>query len=697
MRPLADVPASTQVLDRRAASRDLWPGGTLQAWHGQEAPRPDKVWWPESDDDVAVVLREAAERGVVVIPYGAGSGVCGAARGQEGAWTLDLKRFDRIGVVDPETWTVEVEAGVNGQNLEDALAAQGWTLGHSPSSIGCSTVGGWAAARGAGQLSNSYGVFEDMVLGLDAVSPTLGPFTVGLGGRTGLQRLPDRWLDLLIGSEGTLAVITRLRLRVRRLPETRWLRGYRFADVPSALFAMRALMSAEVWPSAVRLYDPVDTWIGGRTKPKDDHGHAEAAWWKAWLASVEGLPAVRRRTLALPLSMPSVLQTIAERLASGCLLIVGWEGKSEVVQAASEAGHALLKGSGEDLGSGPGERWWASRHAVSYKLMPVFERGGFADTMEIAARWSVLPKAYAAVREAVRPHALVMAHFSHVYPEGGCIYFSFAARGDQAVYSRVWKAALDAVLASGATVTHHHGVGTLKAPWASREVGPAVAAWQAAKQELDATGCLCPGRLFVPVEVPEPPAEVLSPDDGLGEARLDGVGNLTDRRWPWASLPMPARYARSAWQTGWIGVRGTLNGAACSLGRGPRSASGPDLRGALAEQGREVVVTTSITRAGPRWMARVKVPAPWALVRELLRADLRPGMVGVEDGFLYVGFRGPAAVRFGVLATAVLGDVEGVPWRTIPLVSGPLVPCAPDDPAAVAATSEHVLRPGSLS
>jgi alkyldihydroxyacetonephosphate synthase len=655
---------------------------------------PDRVVWPEDEHDVVAVLRAAQASGVPVVVVGAGSGVCGGARAEPGGWTLDVKRLDRIGRVDPETWIVEVEAGVNGQHLEDELARQGFTCGHSPSSIGCSTVGGWAAARGAGQLSNRYGVFEDLVVGLDAVAPGVGAFTVGLAGSRAFPRRPEAELDLILGSEGTLAVVTRLRLRVRPLPEQRWLRGYRFDDVPAALDAMRTLMQGELWPAALRLYDPVDTWIGGRTKPRLGT-RRPPSWWRRWLDEVDRLPAVHRRTLALPLSLPSVLQGLADRLASGCLLVVGWEGSAPVVEAASSAGHTLLVQRGTDLGAEPGERWWASRHAVSYKLMPVFERGGFADTMEIAGRWSRLPAIYQAVRAAVRPHALVMAHMSHSYPEGGCIYFSFAGRGDAATYEAVWRVAQEAVLREGGTISHHHGVGTLKARWASAEAGAAVQGWRSLRETLDPTGLLGRGRLFredvVSAGVPAAFAEKPPIGDGLTRVPLGEASRVPGRLWPWETLPHPARHARSPWQTGAVEVHGALDGAACALGRGPRSAAGPDLRGHLLAQGAGVEVAVAVATPGLRWTGRAVVPHPWAAARALLRADLRPGLLGVVDGALHVGFRGPAAAAFGALASKI---VPLVPCESveIPLASGALVPCADDDPRAVAATSEHVLR-----
>lgn len=700
--PWEAVRSSTRDLDRLAAARDLWPGGTLDFWQGRDAPRPDRVFWPETEDEVALLLREATDRGVPVVPYGAGSGVCGGARGREGSWVIDTKAFSELGPVDERRWTVEAGAGVNGQQLEDHLQRHGFTLGHSPSSIWCSTVGGWAAARSAGQFSSRYGVFEDMVLGLRAVAPKHGPFQVGEDGDA-----PDEWLPMMLGSEGTLGVLTRVRMRIWPAPETRWLRGYRFSSVAAAIRAMRRLMQGELWPAVVRLYDPVDTRIGGKTKPKSAGG-ASVDFHKRWLARVDRLPAIRRRTLALPLALPGMINRLFDRLASGCLLIVGWEGRPAVVDALSAAGHRLLCEEGEDLGPGPGARWLHSRHAVSYKLMPIFERGGFADTMEVAVRWSELEGLYEAVRAAISETAVVMAHMSHVYPEGGSIYFSFAGRGDTEIYQRTWDRALEAVLRSGGTVTHHHGVGALKAAAASQEVGPAIEGWRQLKAQLDPAGILNPGRLFVDVPYRDPgPPPPTEPEDGLARTRGE---DLEDRQaaaveaghaellWPWERLPAPPRWQRLPWQIGAVEVAGTVDGRRCRLGRGPRSAAGPDLRGWLRAQDPAVTVTEAAVPAGPRWLGRGTPEQPWAVARELLRSDLRPSVLTVEDGALWVGFRGPAAAELGRLADAwVPGGLEAVAWRTFSMPSGPLEPCALDDPEVVAVLPQGALRRGEAS
>lgn len=689
------VAYSEERPDRWSVSRDLWPGGTLDFWLGHDAPLPQRVWWPETPEQVQAVLAAASDHGVPIVPYGAGSGVCGGARGRQDAWVVDTKRLQGIDPIDEQRWTIRVEAGVNGQQLEDHLQAAGFTLGHSPSSISCSTVGGWAAARSAGQFSSRYGVFEDMVLGISVATPT-GMLHLGEHGDDDPEMMP-----MILGSEGTLGVITSVTMRVWKKPEARWLRGYRFRTIEDAVDAMRGLMQAELWPAVVRLYDPVDTRIGGKTKPKRDGGDHKG-FFRRWVGRVGKLDPVRKRTLTLPLALPGHVNHLLDRFARGCLLIVGWEGTEEVVEAASRAGTRILSARGEDLGPEPGRRWYDSRHAVSYKLMPVFERGGFADTMEVACRWSKLPEVYRAVREAVAPHAVVLAHMSHVYPEGGSIYFSFAGQGNRGAYRALWTAAQEAVLQSGATVSHHHGIGSLKAPWASREVGAAVQGWSEAKRRLDPHQVMNPGRLFVstpPTDSGPPPR--LHEDDGLVRCSVDST--LEERArlahelgrelmFPWASLPCPPRWTRSHWEIGWSEVSGRVEARRAVLGRGPRSAVGPDLRPWLASSG-DASCTVPVVAEGERWMGAARCEHPWQAARDLLRGDLRPSVLTVVDGELRVGFRGPAAADFGAIASRwVAGGLRPVEYTVHPLPAGKLVPCELDDPDVCRVTAQGAFK-----
>ncbi|MBX2798731.1 MAG: FAD-binding oxidoreductase [Myxococcales bacterium] len=689
-----NVRSSIERLDRLAASRDLWPLGTLDGWQGRRGELPERVFWPASADEVATVLRDATREGVEVVPFGAGSGVCGGAAGRAGSWVLDTKGLDAISDVDTASWSVTAGAGVLGQHLEDHLQSQGFTLGHSPSSLACSTVGGWAAARSAGQFSSRYGAFEDMVLGLQAVSPTRGVFEVGAGGTA-----PDHWMDLLLGSEGTLAVITRVTMRVWPVPGARWLRGYHFRRLDDALDAMRRVVQGELHPAVLRLYDPVDTRIGGRTRPKRADGRSglAARWLSAALARIDAAPGVKPRTLALPLALPGLLNRVASGLSSGCLLIAGWEGEAEGVEALSEEGHRILCERGADLGEEPGERWYRSRHAVSYKLMPIFERGGFADTMEVAAPWSLLPEVYRSVRAALGRTTVVMAHMSHMYPEGGCIYFSFAGRGDRDVYGQTWEAALSAVLAAGGTLSHHHGVGLLKARHAAAEIGPAIAGWRALKEDLDPDGLLNAGRVFVDAGLQAvEPSPRHPPEDHLARsastASVEERSSVAEPSWPWRTFPGLPRWQRLPWQTPWVEVAGFVDGVFCRLGRGPRSAVGPDLRRWLAEHA-DSRVTWATAPAGDRWLGVGTPEQPWEVALALLRSDLRPAILTVRAGELLVGFRGPAATALGAMAARrVPGGLVSTPWRLEPLPSGPMCPCDSDDPRAAHVTTQGVFR-----
>ncbi|MFT7520104.1 MAG: hypothetical protein ACI9MC_002248 [Kiritimatiellia bacterium] len=364
-------------------------------------------------------------------------------------------------------------------------------------------------------------------------------------------------------------------------------------------------------------------------------------------------------------------------------------------------GCELLGKLGKDLGSEPGERWYDSRHAVSYKLMPIFERGGFVDTMEVACQWSQLVPLYDAVRAAVRNDVMVMAHMSHLYSEGGSIYFSFAGRGSRKVYERVWRNALAAVAKVGGTTTHHHGVGTLKAGAATREVGAAVRGYWEVKSRMDPSSVMNPGRVFGLHEsvVDAAPLSPVAEDDGLVRSGLDldarqqACGEALELMYPWASLPAPPRWQRARWQVGWTEVSGVVDGHAVRLGRGPRSAAGSDLRDWLVQHGEDVRVTVPVVPVAGRWMGQAEVPKPWSLARDLLRSGLRPAVLHVSDGRLVVGFRGPAAEELGELAARLVpGGLPQTPYASTPFPSGPMEPCEWDDPSVCWITPESAFR-----
>ncbi len=631
---------STALTDRLAVARDLWPRGTLHVAGGRLPALPAAVASPENEAQLAVLMAWAERHGVPLIPYGAGSGVCGAAAGRPDAITVDLKRLRHIGPIDVENQTVRVQAGVIGQHLEDWLEQRGWATRHSPSSIWCSTVGGWAASRSAGQFSSKYGKFEDMVAAMRVVSPS-GSFGTGTWSE-GEDLGP--WL---LGTEGALGIITELSVRIVPMPECRRLRGYRFADVPSAWEAMRTLLQSELHPSVVRLYDPVDTRLAG----KDTVHHKESSrFWKDLRQRASEL--LPQQALALPLSLPRLLNRLADSVASGCVLIAGWEGAPESTSILATHGHRIIQEKGGiDLGPEPGEHWYRARHEVSYKLAPIFIGGGFADTMEVACLWKDLPLLYSRVRQAIGRHAVVMAHFSHAYREGCSIYFTFAGVGDVAIYDALWKDALDAADSVGATVAHHHGVGQLKQQAAGRELAGLAPMYQEIKKRLDPSGIMNPGRIFP--AIPLPPVDVhgpsvdpislvayLSPDQPAQERDRWLADQGFALRFP-AAGPLRAHIAgpQAPWETRIMGCVARMPHGRFRIKAVPRSAAGPDLRSLLPPAAYEQLVVPLVRLAEAHWKGQVSETV-------LRKLDIRASRTH-EDG--QVEILGPAAAELGEL------------------------------------------------
>jgi alkyldihydroxyacetonephosphate synthase len=515
---------STSPPDRVAYARDLWPRGLIGVRAGDVAPfPPDAIVWPESVAEVQAIVRLAVERAVPIVPFGAGSGVCGGTLPLHGGIVVDVKRMRRLLALDGDALTATFETGILGTALEHELGRRGYTLGHFPSSIMCSTLGGWLAARSAGQCSTRYGKIEDMVRSVEAVTGT-GELidTAADEGALFAGGGPDL-TQLLVGSEGTLGILTRATLAIRPAPEARVMRGFRFPRVAAGCEAIRRVMQRGLRPSVVRLYDELDTFWhrrGGQepAAPAMAPGGDEIVEGTLFGRLLDALGVgerpvrrVRDRALTALLERPRLLNRLVDdalpRLGAGCLLVVGCEGDRALAEAEARAVFRELRvAGGEDLGAGPGERWLAHRYDISFGLSKVFRAGAFADTMEVAAPWDRLLELYRAVRAAVGEHAFVMAHFSHAYPEGCSIYFTFTAAvggGDEARaaaehrYDRIWRAGLAAATRAGATISHHHGVGLSKAAFMPEEHGEAMRIFRALKQVFDPHGVLNPGKLGV--------------------------------------------------------------------------------------------------------------------------------------------------------------------------------------------------------
>jgi len=432
--PGGTVSTDTQVRKERAA--DSWTLDLLRRVRGDELPWPDAVVFPASTGAVATVLAWATQTGTQVIPRGAGSGVCGGARAGAGAVVLDLSRMDRIGAVDPVSQTVEVQAGVRGDRLEEALAGHDLTTGHYPQSIAISTVGGWIAASSAGQASTGFGAIEDILLGLTAVLPTGEVLRCKAVPRSAAG--PDL-RRLLVGSEGTLAVLTEATLACRDRPLAwEWLAAG-FPGFGPMADALRRVRRAGTGAAVLRGYDETD------------------AQFSFGSLNHQG----------------------------GCVALAGFPVGPPGLEARKQAAAAIMREAGTDLGARYGEHWEQHRNDAVQTYAQImgperaFGAGAIVDTMEVAGLWSAVPRLYQEVRQALAGHAQVVGcHLSHLYPSGSSLYFTFLINGAdeqdaEAKYRRAWDQAAASCAGAGGTITHHHGVGRLKAPYLAAELGAA--------------------------------------------------------------------------------------------------------------------------------------------------------------------------------------------------------------------------------
>jgi alkyldihydroxyacetonephosphate synthase len=436
------------------ASRDWWPLAMVWALDGEVAARAAAVARPTSTEETAAVLRVCNEARVPVTAAAGRSGVCGASVPVHGGLVLDLCALAGIVDVDQESLVLDVLPGTFGTWLEHTLRAEhGATLGHWPQSIDLSTVGGWLACRSAGQYSTRYGKIEDMVVGLDVV--LADGRVVHTGGAPRAAVGPDL-TQLFVGSEGTLGVITGARLRLHPAPRMERRAAFGFRTFSDGIDACRSVLHRGATPAVLRLYDAAEADRSYQTGDRNvllvlDEGDGEL---------VEG-----------------VMDVVLE----------------ECVDAGAEILDAELVG-----------RWLERRNDVA-ALEALISRGYVVDTMEVAARWAALPKMYAEATDAILAVGgtlVASAHLSHSYPDGACLYFTFAgqpaAEGREAYYRAAWDAGTAAVLAAGGALSHHHGVGLNRARFVRDALGEAFDVLVAVKQALDPHGILNPGKLGLP-------------------------------------------------------------------------------------------------------------------------------------------------------------------------------------------------------
>jgi alkyldihydroxyacetonephosphate synthase len=436
---------------------------TVRAFRGRIDHAPDAVVFARDEDAIEATLEWAAREDVAVVPFGGGTSVVGGVEPRVpddrlGVVSLDLSRMDRVVEVDEVSRAARVQAGVAGPSLERQLGEHGLTMRFFPQSFELSTVGGWIATRAGGHFATVWTHVDDLVESVRAITPSGAWESRRLPG-SGAGPSPDR---MLLGSEGILGVITEAWVRVQPRPEFRASRAVRFKDfMNGGSAAVRELAQSGLNPANCRLVDALEAQQTGA----GDGSHA--------------------------------------------VLVLGFESTAAEVDAQLAAGLAICRKHGgewdEPSGDGGAVSTWREAFiAMPYLRDALLQLGVLSDTFETAITWERWPSFHAsvtgAVREALGEPCRVTCRMTHVYPDGPAPYFTVLAparRGDElAQWDAMKRAAGDAIIEAGGTITHHHAVGRDHREWYDQQRPDLfAAALRAAKSAVDPGGVLNPGVL----------------------------------------------------------------------------------------------------------------------------------------------------------------------------------------------------------
>lgn len=453
--------------------------------HGIATGAPDLVVYPESERDVCLIVRAAAERDVVLIPFGGGSNIAGCLERMDVrrmCVSLDMRRMRRVLAVDRRSCTAQIEAGVFGPDLEEQLRAHGMTLGHFPDSFLHSTLGGWIATRSAGMQSDKYGKIEDMVIAVRMVTPE-GVL------QTSVVPKSSNGIDvkhLCFGSEGTLGIITEATMQVHAIPEVRQVRGYLFPEFEGGSEAIFECVRQECMPAMVRLNDPDKTALSLAFRPPS-----------SGLTKVAG-SLFKRYLRAKGFAQPRT-----------CLMLTAFEGSPRIVSRRLKQAEQIYRKYGAvGLGASAGKSFEATKYDFPYIRDFLLDRNVTTDVSETATVWSNIATLYRGTivvlrneiqKSGVRPWA--GCHISHTYQSGASLYFTFGFRQqpgqEMEQYLQIKRAVQQSFIDHQATLSHHHAVGTEHLPWLAADISPiGVQAVSAIKQGLDPANIMNPGRLL---------------------------------------------------------------------------------------------------------------------------------------------------------------------------------------------------------
>ena len=462
---------SSEPRDRAAHTHGKSYPDTVRGLAGDYRSAPDVVAYPGSEAEVEALIDWAGGAGAAVIPFGGGSSVVGGVEPRldlaryKGALTIDLGRMGRVVEIDRVSRAARIEAGAFGPALEAQLRPHGLSLRHFPQSFEYSTLGGWIATRSGGHFASLYTHIDDLVESLSLVTPQGRLETRRLPG-SGAGPSPDR---LFIGSEGILGVITAAWMRLQERPRFRAGGAVRFADFLAAARALRVIAQAGLYPANCRILDPEEARNTG---------------------AGDGSSAI------MVLAFESADHPVEPWM-------------TRALECCRDHGGTAETGAADAHRQGAAGIWRNAFIRMPYARERMVPRAIISDTFETAITWErfesfhdrVKRATEQAIRDATGRPGQVTCRFTHVYPDGPAPYFTFHALGRHGALIEQWqaikRAASDALIEAGGTITHHHAVGRDHRPWYDRQRPPLFAAALAgAKRALDPQGLMNPGVLI---------------------------------------------------------------------------------------------------------------------------------------------------------------------------------------------------------
>lgn len=445
---------------------------------------PDLVLHPRSKEDIVEIVAYCNNQLIPIYVYGGGSSVTRGVEAVKGGITLDMRvHMKRVIKFNEINQTITVESGMSGPDLEKTLnnaqklfgAKIAYTCGHFPQSFEFSVVGGWVVTRGAGQNSTYFGKIEDMVISQEYITPAgiikSDEYPVNATGPSIDQ--------IMMGSEGTFGILVSATLKIfKHMPENQRRFSYVFKTWEDARNATREIMQGQFgYPSVFRISDPEETDVMMK------------------LYGVEGNP------------IDKILTMRGYKAMERCLMLGFTDGESSFTKVVKKKIHKICKNYGAMYTTGfVTKSWEHGRFKDPYLRDNLQDFGILTDTLECTVSWDNMKYVHEGVRNYChsRPDTICMTHMSHVYPQGANLYFIFIAKINSIKeYKEYQTGILDAIQKHGASMSHHHGIGKMIAPWLEHQIGKnQLDIYKALKRHFDPNNIMNPGGTLA-LDLPE--------------------------------------------------------------------------------------------------------------------------------------------------------------------------------------------------